>query len=154
MNTTTTRNATNISSNLSKITQNDADIANDRSTISSNTTKIAKNKNDIAAVETLATSAVSSTPNRTLTKGIQKGKKARKAGVHNAHGNNNVPATVITPKTGKFLVSFRVIIQPDGMTVSGSSSSSWYDTRNVPAGNQNSKHGCTKRARKFLTQSS
>ena len=135
MNTTTTQNTTNISSNLTKITQNDADIANNSSAISANATKITKNKNDIAVVKTLASVA----PTLTLSKGVKKGKKERKAGVSNAHGNNNVLTSVIVPKTGKFLVSFRVIIQPNGMTVSGFKSSTWYDTRNVPAGNQKLK---------------
>ena len=118
LNTTKTQNTTNISFNLTKITQNDADIANNNSAISANTTKITKNTNDIAAVKILAKLV----PTLTLSKGVKKGRKERKAGDTSTHGNN-VLTSVIVPKTGKFWVSFRVIIQPNGMTVSGFKSS-------------------------------
>ena len=77
------------------------------------------------------------TPTLSLTKGIEKRKRERKAEDTTTHGNNNILATA--PKTGKFLFSFRVVIQPNGMTVFGYNKSSWYDTYNVPAGNHNLK---------------
>ena len=97
--------------------------------ISANTSKITKNKNDIVAVKVLATSAVTTT--LLITRGIQKGKKSRKAG----DGKYDIVVLVIVQKTGKFLVSFCVIIQLNGMNISGFNYSSWYDTANIPTGN-------------------
>ena len=51
-------------------------------------------------------------PTFTLTRGIKKGKVARKACGGTTQRNNNILTTVVVPETGKFLVSFRVIIQP------------------------------------------
>ena len=131
--------STRIDDNKANIQLNDTDIANNASRISSNTTKITKNKNDIAAVRTFETSAATSKPTLTLTKGIQKGKKLRKAGDIGSHGKDNILVSVIVPKIGKFLVSFRVINQPNGMMVSQRNYSSWYDIENVPAGNHKVK---------------
>ena len=120
---------------MTKINQNYNDISNNSSLISANTAKITKNKNDIAAVKVLANTV----PSLTLTRGIEKRKRERKAGDTTSHGNNNILATVTVPKTGKFLVSFRVVIQPKGMVVSGYNKSSWYETMNVPTGNHKLK---------------
>ena len=128
-----------IDNNKANIQQNDTDIANNTSSISANSTKIERNKNEIAAVRTLATAAATSILTLSITKEIQKGKKLRKAGDTGSHGKDNILVSVIVSKTGKFLVSFRVIIQPNGMMVSQRNYSTWYDTLNIPAGNHKLK---------------
>ena len=74
------------------------------------TLRFITNKNDITTVGALATLAASTTPTLTLTKGIQNGKKSRKPGDTGSHEKDGILASVIVPKTGRFLVSFRVII--------------------------------------------
>ena len=137
-----------IDDNKANIQQNDTDIANNSSKISANISKITKNKNDITAVRALATSAASSTPTLSITKGIQKRKKLRKAGDTGSHGKDDILASVIVPMTGKFLVSFRVIIQPKRMMVPQRNYSTWYDTENVPARNHKLKTSLRKESSK------
>ena len=48
-----------------------------------------------------------------------------KAGDYKASGNN-ILATLIAHETGKFLVSFRVVTQPDSTQYGNGKKSGWY----------------------------
>ena len=98
------------------------DIRRKSLSIARNTGHITTNRNEIAALK----ASSSTTPTFTLTRGIKKGKVARKAGGGTTNGNNNIVTTVVVPKTGKFLVSFRVIIQPTIIEYANFNTKNWY----------------------------
>ena len=63
-----------------------------------------------------------------MTRGITKGVHLKKAGTGSTHGNDNILVKVNVPKTGKYLVSYRVVIVPLSIEYWSGTSSNWYDT--------------------------